>query len=84
MVWKPDSIQFFIDNALMGTVNADKGFWARGNFGGSGLPNPWTRGTIMAPFDQEFHLIINNAGKLIEIFLQTIRLNFCLFHSWGN
>lgn len=56
-------LQFQIDNSVVGTIDAREGFWKRGGslFEDSGLPNPWTEGTIMAPFDQEFFVIINNA-----------------------
>lgn len=61
MVWTPQYIQFLIDDVVLGTVNAGDGFWARGNFQNSGLGNPWYGSTLMAPFDQEFYIIINNA-----------------------
>lgn len=61
LVWTPTSIQFLIDNNEVGIVHAGSGFWDRGGFGSSGLPNPWTGGTVMAPFDQEFYIIMNTA-----------------------
>lgn len=61
VVWTPNSLQYFVDNEIITTVNAEDGFWKRGNFESSGLPNPWTQGTIMAPFDKEFYIIINLA-----------------------
>lgn len=61
LVWTPTQLQFFYDNEHIGTVDAGSGFWNRGNFASSGLPNPWTQGTIMAPFDQEFYIIMNLA-----------------------
>lgn len=61
LYWTPTYLQFHIDNVLVGTVNAGTGFWARGGFSWTGLPNPWINGTIMAPFDQEFYIIMNTA-----------------------
>jgi hypothetical protein len=50
-----------VDDIQIGTVYAGTGFWDRGNFQGSGHPNPWVGATVMAPFDQEFHMIMNVA-----------------------
>lgn len=61
LIWTPEKIQFFVDGSVVGVVNAEKGFWQRGNFTSSGLPNLWQNGTKMAPFDQEFYIIINLA-----------------------
>jgi len=49
-----------MENLIL-NVDAGAGFWARGGFQSSGLPNPWVNGTIMAPFDQEFFIIMNLA-----------------------
>lgn len=68
MVWSQDFIRFFVDNVEMGTVNAGNGFWARGGFQNSGLPNPWAGASKMAPFDQEFHVIINLAVGGVNYF----------------
>jgi len=61
VVWTPDYIQFFVDGTVLGTVDFGSGFWDRGGFGASGLPNPWAGATRAAPFDQEFYVIINLA-----------------------
>lgn len=61
LIWTPTMIQFQIDGSVVLTVDARSGFWARGGFEASGLDNPWVDGTIMAPFDQEFFIIMNNA-----------------------
>ena len=58
LVWTPSFIQFSVDGNNIGTVNAEKGFWARGGFSGA---NIWEGREIMAPFDQEFYIIMNNA-----------------------
>ena len=61
MVWTPLQIQFYIDDERVLMVSAGNGFWSRGGFSWSGLENPWINGTIMAPFDEEFYIIMNNA-----------------------
>lgn len=61
LVWTTNYLQFFVDDNVVGTVNAGEGFWRRGGFESSGHANPWASGTIMAPFDQEFFLIMNLA-----------------------
>jgi beta-glucanase (GH16 family) len=60
LLWTPNKMSFYIDNALIGTISAGEGFWARGNFGNSGEQNPWA-GNKMAPFDKEFFVIMNLA-----------------------
>lgn len=61
--WSPDEISFSIDGVTHHTVSAGTGFWDRGGFGTSapGVQNPWRFGTKMAPFDQEFYILINLA-----------------------
>lgn len=61
MIWTPYDIQFFVDDDYVGIVEAGNGFWERGGFASSGLPNPWAGASVMAPFDQEFFIILNNA-----------------------
>lgn len=61
LIWTPSSIKFLIDNQSMGTVDAGEGFWKRGKFQSSNMVNPWSNGTAMAPFDQEFFIIMNLA-----------------------
>lgn len=61
--WTPDRITFKVDDVETGTILADSGFWNRARFSENapGLQNPWVHGEIMAPFDQEFYIIMNNA-----------------------
>lgn len=61
MVWTETQIIFYIDNVHLATIDAGTGFWNMGGFQSSGLPNPWAGGTVMAPFDQEFFIIMNLA-----------------------
>ncbi|CAB3361568.1 Hypothetical predicted protein [Cloeon dipterum] len=59
--WTPDYIKFSIDGNETGRVTPSSGgFWQLGNFSSS-LTNIWANGTKMAPFDQEFFLILNVA-----------------------
>lgn len=68
LIWSPTHLTFLIDNIMMGTVDATNGFWKLGDFESSGLPNPWSEGTLMAPFDQEFYIILNLAVGGINFF----------------
>jgi beta-glucanase (GH16 family) len=61
LVWTPTQMQYFIDDEIIGTVNAGNGFWERGGFEATGEENPWSEASIMAPFDQEFYIIMNVA-----------------------
>jgi beta-glucanase (GH16 family) len=59
--WTPDYIKFSLDDAELGRIAPPAtGFWELGNFD-TDMENPWRFGTKMAPFDQEFYLIINLA-----------------------
>lgn len=67
--WTQEGISFFTDNILMGTVNAENGFWYRDpRFAQSGHANPWVDGTLMAPFDQPFYIIMNLAVGGVNYF----------------
>ena len=74
VVWTPNQIEFFVDGISIGVVHAGNGFWERGNFAGSGHANPWAGASIMAPFDQEFFIIINNAVGGTHFILSFTRL----------
>ncbi|KAF4523474.1 hypothetical protein B566_EDAN004543 [Ephemera danica] len=57
--WTPDYIRFTVDNVEIGRVTPTAGgFYELGQLTG---PNIWAGGTKMAPFDQEFFLIMNVA-----------------------
>ncbi|XP_030763973.1 beta-1,3-glucan-binding protein-like [Sitophilus oryzae] len=61
LVWTPENITFLVDENSLGTVSPPSGgFFELGKFS-SNATNPWVNGTIMAPFDQDFYLIINLA-----------------------
>lgn len=64
--WTDQSIQFSVDDVVIGTIDINEvgNFWELGQFDTrfpEGRFNPWTRASRMAPFDQEFYLIINLA-----------------------
>lgn len=61
LLWTPKKLQFFVDDESLGTINVGSGFWNRGNFSNSGFSNIWQNASINAPFDQEFHIILNLA-----------------------
>ena len=61
LVWGPTGLQYFYDNELALDVQVGEGFWERGGFQSTDLPNPWVDATLMAPFDQEFFFIFDLA-----------------------
>ncbi|XP_045463336.1 beta-1,3-glucan-binding protein-like [Harmonia axyridis] len=62
MVWTPDNITFKIDNQTIGTASPPEGgFWEMGDFSNTNMVNPWRGGSKMAPFDQEFYIVLNLA-----------------------
>jgi beta-glucanase (GH16 family) len=64
VLWTPDMIQFSIDGDVIKTIapSAQTGFWGVGGFPGN-IPNPWVGAPNfkMAPFDQNFHFVLNVA-----------------------
>jgi hypothetical protein len=73
MFWSPRGIDFFIDNSLVGLFDADDGFFKRGKFDPTLHENPWANDTIMAPFDQEFYIIMNTAVGGISFFSDSFK-----------
>jgi beta-glucanase (GH16 family) len=63
MTWTEDDISFSIDDEPLATfAPSDGGFWEWGNLNSSGFANPWrTSKSKLAPFDQEFYILINLA-----------------------
>ncbi|XP_053672077.1 uncharacterized protein LOC128722392 [Anopheles nili] len=68
-VWTPDNITVSINGEALATIGGD--FWKRGDFAKHNLENPWRYGTHMAPFDQEFHFVINLAVGGVAYFPDT-------------
>ncbi|GFN77511.1 beta-1,3-glucan-binding protein, partial [Plakobranchus ocellatus] len=54
--WTPDHLTTFVDNQQIMRITPN--FWQKGGFSGG---NIWASGEKMAPFDQEFYLILNVA-----------------------
>ncbi|XP_044270616.1 beta-1,3-glucan-binding protein-like [Tribolium madens] len=63
MTWDEKSISFAIDNEPLARFEPPEGgFWEWGNFDSTGLDNPWKHSkSKLAPFDQEFYIILNLA-----------------------
>lgn len=62
--WNENGIKFFIDNKEYGniTIEGEDNFWKIGEFRNwKNEKNPWAKGTSMAPFDQEFYIVIGLA-----------------------
>ncbi|KAI4521060.1 concanavalin A-like lectin/glucanase [Schizophyllum commune Loenen D] len=69
--WTEDFIRIYVDTRLhhMLELKLNEPFWDRGDYpavvqngtDSVALENPWVNGTMAAPFDQEFYLILNLA-----------------------
>lgn len=60
MEWSPNGFNFSLDGQLHTEIKVGKGFFDRGGFGPNEW-NPWTNGTLMAPFDEHFQIVLNVA-----------------------
>lgn len=59
LTWTPDFIAFSVDGEETGRVTpTNEGFYKLGHLTG---PNPFVRGTKMAPFDKDFYILLNVA-----------------------
>lgn len=47
--WRPEMIQFSVDDMVIGTIHTEDGYFKRGNFTGENL---WSAGQLDAPYDQ--------------------------------
>lgn len=58
--WTPDHIIFSVDDIITKQIEPENGFWKRGKFDKQfpGVDNTWETGTNMAPFDEEYFLLI--------------------------
>lgn len=54
LLWDDNGITFLLDDAVLGSVPVQDGYWQQTNYTG---PNPWASGTRMTPFDQEVCLL---------------------------
>jgi beta-glucanase (GH16 family) len=61
--WTPEKFVFSVDDVVLGELAPPAGgFWERENYGRfPGIDNPWEGAERMAPFDQEFYIIMNLA-----------------------
>lgn len=83
--WTPKYMKFFVDDVESGTVTPPNGgFWELGQFNKEGIENPW-RGSKskMAPFDDEFYVIINLAVGSSTFFSDNSR-NYPTPKPWKN
>ncbi|KAK3576707.1 hypothetical protein CHS0354_024321 [Potamilus streckersoni] len=69
--WDENHIRFTVDDDEVLNVAPAENFWKHGGLDTSGLENPWEGATKMAPFDQEFFLIMNVAVGGINYFPDT-------------
>ncbi|XP_030761868.1 beta-1,3-glucan-binding protein-like [Sitophilus oryzae] len=68
-IWTPSYITFNVDGEEIGSVTPPSGgFWELGGFDSATTDNPWKGASNMAPFDQEFYIIINLAVGGISFF----------------
>ncbi|KAK6172291.1 hypothetical protein SNE40_015983 [Patella caerulea] len=58
--WSPDHVILSVDGEVVSRMDIPDGtsVWDKYNFNGT---NPWARGAKIAPFDQEFYMILNVA-----------------------
>ncbi|XP_062537645.1 beta-1,3-glucan-binding protein-like [Armigeres subalbatus] len=83
--WTPDFMKFSVDDEEH--LFVDGNFWQRGNFDekAPGTPNPWSSGGFMAPFDEEFHIIMNLAvGGTNGYFPDSPAVNKNNAKPWAN
>ncbi|XP_071954283.1 beta-1,3-glucan-binding protein-like [Antedon mediterranea] len=62
--WTEQSIKLYVDNDLILNVDPGEGFWEFGEFAkqAPNIANPWANSdNKMAPFDQEFYIVMNVA-----------------------
>lgn len=59
LTWTEDSITFYVDDIEIQVLKADKDLWKKFDLESSGRANPWIGGTNLAPFDQEFYVVIS-------------------------
>lgn len=84
LVWTEDSLTFFVNNRQTAKFEAGDGFWKRAGFDTTGRDNPWKRSkSLLAPFDQEFYLIMNLAVGGVGYFVDSFK-NEGATKPWSN
>ena len=74
LVWTDESLTFFVNERQTAKFEAGEGFWKRAGFDQTGRDNPWKRSkSLMAPFDQEFYIIMNLAVGGVGYFSDSFR-----------
>jgi len=61
MEWTDTDVKVFLDGVEVLNVDPGTNFWDFAGLETSGYENPWRYGTKMAPFDQQFSIILNVA-----------------------
>ncbi|XP_066282938.1 beta-1,3-glucan-binding protein-like [Branchiostoma lanceolatum] len=84
MVWTDQYLKFSVDDELMLTVSPPDGFWALGDFGLPDSDNPWSGAGRMAPFDEDFYLILNVATGGTNGFFMDDYVNMPHPKPWSN
>ncbi|KAI8502156.1 hypothetical protein Bbelb_197440 [Branchiostoma belcheri] len=84
MVWTDQYLKFSVDDEVMLTVSPPHGFWALGDFGLPDSDNPWIGASRLAPFDQDFYLIMNVATGGTNGFFMDDYVNMPYPKPWSN
>lgn len=85
--WSPDKITFKVDNEVTGEfAPTEGGFWEQGRFNNrsNGIENPWESASKMAPFDDEFYLLINLAVGGKNGYFSEKHVNQGASKPWNN
>ena len=81
--WTADTMHFYVDNTtILKFTVPEGGFWKLGEFEKHqpGIANPWKSGGKMAPFDEEFFIVMNVAVGGTKFFLD----GFTPQKPWNN
>jgi beta-glucanase (GH16 family) len=84
MEWTPEKFVFKVDDFVIGELPVPNGGWWEHFQGHAGVVNPWAGNEKMAPFDQEFYIIMNLAvGGVNGYFSDNLR-NEGAPKPWSN
>lgn len=88
LVWDERGFEFLVDDEIIGDVEvpADSSFWQLGEFekNPQNKSNPWTSGSSIAPFDQEFFISIGLAVGEVSDFFSDSFTNELYAKPWRN
>jgi len=85
--WKESGFEFFIDDEKFGKVQVEpEGFWKLGEFEDNhgDKSNPWTQGSKMAPFDEDFSISIGLAVGGVSNYFSDDFENIGHVKPWSN